>query len=161
MSYRPQLKTSGGMIDFPLDAETIKGKTLLEQTYPIGSIYLSVDNTSPASLFGGTWEKLKDKFLLGDGDTYSNGATGGSASHSHRLDNGFAKIGLRGSPTSLVYREKSLQNTDVWQNQYNIGINSFTENTNNINYATELGGSTNSANNMPPYLVVYMWKRTA
>lgn len=49
--------------------------------YPIGSIYLSVDETSPASLFGGTWEQLKDRFLLGAGDSYSAGATGGEASH--------------------------------------------------------------------------------
>ncbi len=133
----------------------------LDTVYPVGSVYISVNSTSPASLFGGTWTQIKDTFLLSAGDTYSNGATGGSATHSHRLDNGFAKIGLRGSPTSLAYKEKSLQNVDVWANQYNINVNSFTENTDSINYATELGGSTNSANNMPPYLVVYMWKRTA
>ena len=58
MAYRPQVKTNNGMIDFPLDAETVKGKTILEQTYPVGSIYMSVNSTSPASLFGGTWEQI-------------------------------------------------------------------------------------------------------
>ena len=38
--------------------------------YPIGSIYLSVNSVDPSTLFGGTWEKIKDKFLLSDGDTY-------------------------------------------------------------------------------------------
>lgn len=161
MAYRPQVKTENGTVDLPLDAETVKGKTILEQTYPVGAIYLSVDSTSPASLFGGTWTQLKDRFLLGAGDTYSNGATGGNATHRHNLSDGFAKIGLSGNPLALVYREKSVQNVDVWQNQFYIGVNSYTANSNNINYGTELGGATGYQNNMPPYLTVYMWKRTA
>ena len=50
-------------------------------TYPVGAIYISTISTSPASLFGGTWEQLKDRFLLGAGDTYAAGATGGEAAH--------------------------------------------------------------------------------
>lgn len=49
--------------------------------YPIGSIYLSVNSVDPSTLFGGTWEKIKDRFLLSSGDTYSNGSIGGEASH--------------------------------------------------------------------------------
>lgn len=45
--------------------------------YPVGSIYLSVNATSPAELFGGTWEQIKDTFLLASGDTYEAGSTGG------------------------------------------------------------------------------------
>lgn len=54
--------------------------------FPIGSIYLSVNSTSPASLFGGTWEKIKDKFLLSSGDTYTNGAIGGEATHTLTIE---------------------------------------------------------------------------
>lgn len=53
------------------------GKTV----YPVGSIYISVTDTSPASLFGGTWEQLKDRFLLAAGDSYAAGSTGGEATH--------------------------------------------------------------------------------
>ena len=60
---------------------TTNATLTFDKVYPVGSIYMSVNNTSPASLFGGTWEQLKDRFLLGCGDTYSNGATGGEASH--------------------------------------------------------------------------------
>lgn len=49
--------------------------------YPIGSIYLSVNNTNPETIFGGKWEQIKDKFLLACGSTYSNGSTGGEATH--------------------------------------------------------------------------------
>lgn len=54
--------------------------------YPVGSIYMSVNEASPNTLFGGIWEQLKDKFLLGAGDTYTAGDTGGAASHTLTLD---------------------------------------------------------------------------
>ena len=69
------------------------GAPLLNLVYPIGSIYLSSNNTNPGTLFGGTWVQIKDRFILTAGDSYSNGATGGAAtvtltvsnmpSHSH------------------------------------------------------------------------------
>lgn len=58
--------------------------SVLNAVYPVGAIYLSVNSTSPATLFGGTWEQIKDKFLLGVGDTYTTvGNTGGAASQSY------------------------------------------------------------------------------
>lgn len=54
---------------------------IINIVYPVGSIYMSVNSTSPASLFGGTWERIKDRFLLASGDTYSAGSTGGEAQH--------------------------------------------------------------------------------
>ena len=64
----------------PFDLTQIR-QTMLNAVYPVGSIYMSVNSTSPSSLFGGTWVQLKDRFLLGAGDTYSAGATGGAATH--------------------------------------------------------------------------------
>lgn len=55
--------------------------------YPVGSIYMSVNNTNPASLFGGTWEQIKDRFLLSAGNSYANGSTGGSATHTIAVGN--------------------------------------------------------------------------
>ena len=55
--------------------------TLLNFCYPIGSLYWSSKSTNPASLFGGTWVQIKDKFVLACGDTYtSSGSTGGASS---------------------------------------------------------------------------------
>jgi len=61
--------------------------------YPVGSVYISFNSTDPSTLFGGTWQRLKDTFLLVNGDTYAPNTTGGSAtktittsnlpSHSH------------------------------------------------------------------------------
>ena len=75
------------------DKEVILKENFLNLVYPVGSIYWSSKNTNPATLFGGTWTQIKDKFILAAGDYYSNGATGGAAtvtltvsnmpSHSH------------------------------------------------------------------------------
>lgn len=47
--------------------------------YPVGSVYISFNSTDPSTLFGGTWTRIKDRFLLASGDTYAPGTTGGSA----------------------------------------------------------------------------------
>lgn len=57
------------------------GNGVVDLIYPVGSIYLSVSSTSPATLFGGTWVQLKDRFLIGAGNSYSVNATGGATTH--------------------------------------------------------------------------------
>ena len=116
--------------------------------YPVGSIYMSVNSTSPATLFGGTWIQIKDKFLLSAGDTYTAGNTGGEAthtlttdeipSHSHRTK---WKTGSQTASSSVITWEGS---STAWQYS-----------------STEATGGGQAHNNMPPYLVVYVWERTA
>lgn len=157
----------------------VHGKKLIDYIYPIGSIYLSVNSTSPATLFGGSWTQLKDRFLLGAGSTYSSGATGGAATHklsvaempSHAHDtpffnnmtnNGEMKsdfIGVFGKGVTASQALKDTGQTSTmemwWINQTN------TAEGNELAYLTSAKGSGSAHNNMPPYLVVYMWKRTA
>ena len=157
----------------------VHGKKLIDSIYPIGSIYLSVNSTSPATLFGGSWTQLKDRFLLGAGSTYSSGATGGAATHklsvaempSHAHDtpffnnmtnNGEMKsdfIGVFGKGVTASQALKDTGQTSTmemwWINQTN------TAEGNEPAYLTSSKGSGSAHNNMPPYLVVYMWKRTA
>ena len=157
----------------------VHGKKLIDYIYPIGSIYLSVNSTSPSTLFGGSWTQLKDRFLLGAGSTYSSGATGGAATHklsvaempSHAHDtpffnnmtnNGEMKsdfIGVFGKGVTASQALKDTGQTSTmemwWINQTN------TAEGNEWAYLTSAKGSGSAHNNMPPYLVVYMWKRTA
>ena len=133
--------------------------------YPVGSIYMSVNNTNPSTLFGGTWEQIQDKFLLSAGTTYNAGATGGSATHTlsvsqlptHNHD------GLFWGSTSgsaFVYTGSSGSNTVF--DLADPGVNTKSYNYNGINHI--VSGNTGegaSINHMPPYLVVYMWVRTA
>ena len=127
-------------------------------SYPVGSIYMSTNNTSPASMFGGTWEQVKDRFILGAGDTYSAGATGGEAthtltvnempSHTHNL-----RTVTDSSPVTRWATSTSGDNyvgVVASNNTYNYG--------GNLIYNEDTGGS-QAHNNMPPYLAVYCWKR--
>lgn len=124
---------------------------MVNTIYPIGSIYMSVNSINPQALFGGTWEQIKDTFLLSAGDTYTAGTTGGEAehilttaempSHNHKL---YEKGG--GSDRFLV--------TKTW-----VSSTMQAEATSGSSIGNE--GGNQPHNNMPPYLTVYMWKRTA
>lgn len=159
-------------------------KELVDMIYPVGSIYMSVNNVSPQYLFGGTWERLKDRFLLGSGDTYNNGATGGSAtvsltesemprhthiqnSHNHTQNAHHhtqysyysTGTGSSGAYVQSTNRKTTRVNTDdtTATNIANTATNKYTGGT-----GTSESASNGSAHeNMPPYLAVYMWKRTA
>jgi hypothetical protein len=121
---------------------------LLKDIYPIGSIYISVSSTSPQILFGGTWTKLKDRFLLGDGDTYKSSQTGGSATHTLTIEE-MPKHAHWGAARPSYDVKGGTHPSAVMDD-------------NKINYIeTNSAGSGAAHNNMPPYLVVYMWKRTA
>lgn len=56
-------------------------KTMVDAIYPVGSIYMSANNTDPALLFGGTWEQISGKFLLSADSSHAAGTTGGALSH--------------------------------------------------------------------------------
>ena len=60
---------------------------LLNMVYPVGAIYMSVSSTSPATLFGGGWEQLKDTFLLAAGTAHAAASTGGAETHSIAVAN--------------------------------------------------------------------------
>ena len=130
-------------------------KELLGAVYPVGSLYMSVNGTDPGTLFGGTWERLKDRFLLAAGGKYAAGTTGGEAahtltvaempSHNHSLsdpiDKNNIKLGSMGGDANYALSKRAASY------DYNL----VTNNTG--------GGAAH--NNMPPYIAVYVWKRTA
>ena len=143
------------------------------EAHPVGSIYISVDSTSPASLFGGTWTQLKDRFLLGCGDTYTNGQTGGSEQHTHRYGINLAcyygEVGFEYAPSGVGVRNYTDQS-----NFTSAGFSADGTCSPTMNVSTQAGSSGISGvnsyksagnvayqSNMPPYLVIYMWKRTA
>ena len=146
---------------------------IVDMIYPIGSIYMSVNSTSPQILFGGTWEQIKDRFLLSSGDTYTNASTGGSATvtlteneiptHNHNSKS------LTGSTRIQQYNGSASSTTGIISqknNNYNLGqvngsnFGSTTLTVNATHTHDNIGGG-QAHNNMPPYLTVYMWKRTA
>jgi microcystin-dependent protein len=171
---------------------------ILDAVYPVGAIYLSTVNTSPATLFGGTWTQIKDRFLLSAGDTYNVGNTGGSATknigvnnlpgHSHGLNSHVHSLNRH---THTVSAEGDAFNggsagryVRTWAGSANgSGWNVFAAdsspssctgvlklstttgeasgNTGTASGSTGSTGGGEALNIMPPYLTVYMWKRTA
>ena len=62
----------------PLDGLSELVGEVVDKVYPIGSIYMSMNNTNPGTLFGGTWSQIQGKFLLGASSGHSAGSTGGA-----------------------------------------------------------------------------------
>lgn len=140
----------------------------IDKIYPVGSIYMSVNNISPQSFIGGTWERIKDRFLLSAGDAYAAGAEGGSKNHKHGASGLYAAISPKrndGNGEFLTLRSISAPNNDEnARNRLFKGAITYEDISSNVlgsGNGTAVGGSTDSASNMPPYLAVYMWKRTA
>lgn len=52
--------------------------SLADILYPVGSIYMTVSNANPGTLFGGTWQKIQGRFLLGQDSSHAAGTTGGA-----------------------------------------------------------------------------------
>lgn len=64
------------------DIANLVKSNILNSCYPVGSIYMSMDSTSPSTLFGGTWDQLDEgKVLIGCNATYPAGSTGGEFTH--------------------------------------------------------------------------------
>ena len=146
-----------------------------DEIYPIGSIYMSASPTDPGELFGGTWEQLEDRFLLGashldpEDETYTpkyaNGDVDGSpdaivVSHTHTMGTGgghthtvttyYNQDAASGSAKNRAASGGANNNTNISKIASGTGTHSHTINSE---------GSSGTDANMPPYLVVFMWKR--
>ena len=124
--------------------------TLIDKIYPVGSVYMSTNNVSPATFIGGTWTQIKDTFLLSAGDTYTAGDTGGEATHTLTKDE---MPSHTHSVTPYAGTNGSASNADVYTNG-GAGAPVYRG-------VSGSSGGDQAHNNMPPYLVVYMWERTA
>lgn len=138
-----------------LNTTKLAKSELLNAVYPVGSIYISVSETSPNTLFGGTWERLKDRFLLAAGDSFVAGATGGEAAHTltvEEMPNHHHNLYVRGF-------DNSSSKEAIVNESYN--YTSVQSNAGKAELIISSTGGSAAHNNMPPYLTVYMWKRTA
>ena len=119
---------------------------LLDLVYPVGSIYIAYHHTSPAELFGGTWTRMQDCFLWACAASESIGETGGEKTHvltvnempSHRHDVAYA--GTSGNSYGFV--------------------DSTSAGSSGMQRTSYTGGGA-AHNNMPPYVSVAVWRRTA
>lgn len=160
--------------------QTEEPSLTFNQIYPVGSIYLSVNSTNPKTYFGGTWEQIKDRFLLAAGNTYSAGSTGGSASiqsHTHSIPSLSGTAASAGAHTHIVSKRTTTYAAGTQTNYRAIASPTsvkadYTENcvsesagahthSVSVNGGTTGSAGSGNAGNMLPYLTVYVWKRTA
>ena len=186
MSY--QSKHTGAAIDASVDTT----QKILNMIYPVGSIYMSVNNVSPATFIGGTWTALTDRVLIGAGSSYAVNATGGatththtSAAHTHTTAGHTLTVNEMPSHTHATYGQvPRINDSSVSGDTYGHtsqqswwfrsvagevkyaggGASHSHGNTGSTtpgNTGSTTPGNTGSSSNLPPYLAVYMWKRTA
>lgn len=137
----------------------------LDLVYPIGSIYMSVNATSPDTLFGGHWERIEGKFLLGAGrggdHGYAAGSTGGEVAHTLTAEemprhDGHLTANDENSGGNFV---GGYLGRNVFQSYGSSGRGWNVQASTEVVPAGHSKGGSQPHNNMPPYLAVYMWQR--
>ena len=138
------------------DAEDFIDK-LFDKARPVGSIYMSIKDTNPSSLFGGTWSRIYSSFLLAAGDTYSASSTGGEAEHQLTVSE------LPAHYHGLTHYTWSWGDSSATQSttaSVQSGIYTGNSGTSSADDSVTLySGGDGSHNNIPPYLAVNVWKR--
>lgn len=185
-----------GQLNKKLSSALDQLNRLAGQLYPVGSIYMNVNNVEPSAIFGGSWERMPSgRMLVNSGDGFSLGQIGGEkehrltedelASHSHDVNN------INGNTTSTAklvgkFSSSIRPNGDITDVPYRNGfgivskeseygihakdggdsspgrnyvIDASHSHTVNLNISMLPSGKNQPHNNMPPYIVVNMWKR--
>ena len=132
---------------------------MLDRMYPVDSIYISTNSTSPASLYGGSWERYgTGRALISASDTdndFKAGTTGGSKTHEHNPGTFGAQVSLSGQNTVVRRVRLSSFKGDV-RKLGDVYAGSF-----DATWGAAIVGHSDSASSMEPYVAVYVWRRTA
>lgn len=163
----------------------------LQAVYPVGAIYMSTGSTNPGTTFGfGTWTQLAPgRMLMGAGGAYGAGTTGGSAdatlpTHTHTFSGTtnssttgitINQAGEHQHTTNLPFVTTNQKYSGGGQGFFGEGTGTYytsfaglhQHSINDLGHDHGFSGTTASSGssptnaNLPPYLVVYMWQRTA
>lgn len=151
---------------------------LIDLIYPVGAIYISYTNINPSDLFGGTWEEITGRFLLAQDNSHAAQSTGGEETHTLTINEAPSHTHTRGTMniTGWVGPLDDYSAHSIGGAMYvgsAIGYDATSTNTSGggwtlgFDASRTWSGETSSRgggaahNNMPPYLAVYMWRRTA
>lgn len=141
---------------------TVTMNSLINDIYPVGSIYMSYKSTSPATLFGGTWEQLKNHFLFA-----TNATSGDKGGYGNGTGTSSGSTTLTAAQSGLPSHQHALQNANPggttvgWTNY---GVDAVTNKGYTGNVKTGLTGGLSASEGHThtiPYIEVYVWRRTA
>ena len=150
--------------------QTVGSNFVLDNVYPVGSIYMNVNSTNPGTLFGGTWEQIQGKFLLGMSSSYPAGSSGGEEEHTlttneiplHNHD-----IGQEGNTNTILPTQIAVDDSSHSQYVTTLEGGGSGWYKSSVAWGGKIATRDQTSpygqphNNMPPYLSVYIWKRTA
>lgn len=143
----------------------------IDDIYPVGSIYMSAADTDPSTLFGGVWERIAGRFLLGAGENEDNTRNdwGTYPSRICNFINGDSggEVGHKLNINELPKHNHNISKRTAPQVDFSLGLDAmhfsgdmYAENY-RITMETSDAGADAPHNNMPPFLVVNIWKRVA
>lgn len=154
VGYNPSASTDTTPTDVEVHVSAMPGGGLL--AYPIGSVYISFDATSPASLFGGSWTRINNRFLWGGDqiaiDNNKLGNVGGSQNVTLTIDQ------IPAHTHGAVYSGNATPDPDTGLYYAYLASSSTKK---DMAYNTISTGGGKSHTNMPPYIIVTIWRRTA
>ncbi len=152
-----------GKNDFNINGTLkVNSTNIFDLIYPVGAVYISINSTSPQTLFGGTWEQIQGQFLLGASSAYPAGSTGGSkdavvVAHTHNPANQSGYYGF------ITNASKAFSIGDMGSQSGSGRYYPYSTSNYDVSRNTQTGstGVSGTDKNMPPYIAVYMWYRTA
>lgn len=138
-----------------------------DRMYPVDSIYISTNSTSPASLYGGSWERYgAGRALISASDTdpdFTAGKTGGEKTHEHNLPNLFGQLDMGG--TEIQASMVKLNSSTVWRSSVHTTVKVYADSSvhnSGLKISRPVNDDTNiRASSLQPYISVYVWRRTA
>ena len=141
----------------------MRGGLLLDAIFPVGSVYVSSNNQSPAQFLGGTWERVEEVFSLFAGTNYAAGSKGGNANvtlieanlapHSHVEQMCFEEYTTEYGVRNLGYRNGSADGPNKYWNT------AMPHGGSTAALSTKEAGEGEPFSVLPPYKAFYAWER--
>lgn len=126
---------------------------MIDNAHPVGSYYLTETDTNPSAILHvGTWVQLKDRMLIGCGDSFAISSEGGEITHTLTI-NEMPSHTHNFIDRPRLWAEQNTSSNDI--------ICAHTTAANNMVYATYATGGDQPHNIMNPYHACFIWRRTA
>lgn len=130
---------------------------VVERDHPVGSLYISEKPTSPAELYGGTWERIEGKFIMGASDTYPAGSTGGSATHTQTVN----EVAPHKHDVITLLNNSVIKSVTYKGYANSYGMEKIADD-NDYNVETQKNSEVATPMNiLNPYYSMYIWRRVA
>ena len=142
-----------------INGEDLAGKEFYEYVRTEGAVLFSFNpDFSPAARYGGSWENITDRFLIGAGGSYALGSTGGEANVTLTVEQMPSHSHIRDIENNILTPNPPATGTGAWSP---CCVNTGNVANDNHQVETRNTGGGRAHNNIPPYLAANIWRRVA